>query len=84
MVKTSCSYLGHPVSAPAGLEPVVLPLDLDVGALAVDRVRCAQVVEGGQKVEPAFSLKNNRSFSKGRRNLMDLVYLSIYKAEPCS
>ena len=43
--------LFDPVAAPARLEAVPFPLDLDVGAVTVDRVRRAQVVHGHQQVE---------------------------------
>jgi len=40
-----------------GLEPVIFSFHFNVGSLAVDGVGGAEVVEGGQEVEPILSLE---------------------------
>ena len=62
------------VAAPSRLEPVVLPLHLNVGALALHRERGAEVVERHQKVQPGLSLPEKRE--------IDAWYNSNYYFSP--
>ena len=53
----SGAALADPVTAPLGLEPVVLALDGDEGADAVHREGGRQVLEGHQQVQVPLSLQ---------------------------
>ena len=53
----SGAALADPVTAPLGLEPVVLALDSDEGADAVHREGGRQVLEGHQQVQVPLGLQ---------------------------
>ena len=53
----SGASLRDSVAAPSSLEPIPLPLHLDVGPLTVHRVGGGQVVEGNQQVQVPLGLE---------------------------
>ena len=71
----SGAALTDPVTAPLGLKPVVLALDSDVGAHAVNCEGGREVLEGHQQVQVPLSLQGKSKMK--RRKLMSVYSLYL-------